>query len=218
MKVAVLGTGMVGQTIATKLASMQHSVMIGSRDRNNPKAKEWIGKVPKLSLGTFAEAAQFAEIIFICTLGTGTLPALKLAGEKSLASKILIDVSNPLDFSKNNQPSLFVCNTDSLAEQIQRIYPKTRVVKTLNTLNSKVMVNPSTLTGPHNLFLAGNDENAKQVVKAFLEDNFGWTPTSFIDLGDITGARSAEMLVMLWIRLWNTLQNPVFNYNIVTPT
>ncbi len=216
MRIAVLGTGMVGQTIASKLASLRHEVMVGSRDAKNPKARDWVDSTEGLQLGTFADAAQFGEIVFNCTLGSGTLPALKLAGEKNLGSKILIDVSNPLEYSKNHYPTLFVCNTDSLAEQIQRTYPKVRVVKCLNTLTCQVMIQPENLSSETNLFIAGNDEDAKTEVQNFLARNFGWSLDSFIDLGDISGARSAEMTVLLWIRIWSALQSPVFNYKIVT--
>ena len=217
MKISVLGTGMVGQTIASKLAIMGHEVMIGSRDRNNPKAKEWIKKISKLSLGTFNDSAQFGELIFNCTLGSATLSALELAGEKSLGSKILIDTSNPLEFSKTNEASLFICNTDSLSEQIQRAYPKVKVIKCLNTLTAQLMVNPDLIPGKHNLFIAGNDEESKLNVRFLLHENFGWNDDCFIDLGDLSGARSAEMLVLLWIRLWNHFQNPVFNFSLLSP-
>jgi predicted dinucleotide-binding enzyme len=215
MKISVLGTGMVGQAIAGKLTE-KHDVMVGSRDRNNPKAKEWIKKLSKISLGTFEESAQFGEIIFNCTQGSGTLSALALAGEKALGSKIIIDTSNPLDFSPSHELSLFVCNTDSLAEQIQRTYPNTKVIKTLNTLTAQLMVNPSLLQGKHNLFIAGNNGAAKTTVRSFLHESFGWTDDAFIDLGDITGARSAEMFVMLWVKLWNHFQNPMFNVSVLT--
>lgn len=217
MKISVLGTGMVGQTLATKLASLGHEVMIGSRDKKNPKASEWIKKLPKTSLGTFAESAGFGEIILNCTLGSAALAALKLAGEQNLGSKIVIDTTNPLNFSKNNEPSLFVCNTESLAEQIQDAFPKIKLVKALNTVTIQLMVNPGLLPGTHNLFIAGNDSNAKKSVRAFLNTNFGWHEDAFIDLGDLSGARASEMIIMMWIRLWQHFQNPVFNYHVITP-
>ncbi len=216
MKIAVLGTGLVGQTIATKLANLGHTILVGSRDRENAKAKSWIQKLKDCSLGTFTEAAHFGELIFNCTNGAGSLDALKLAGAKNLASKIMIDLSNPLDFSKDRTPRLFVCNDDSLAEQIQRTYPQVKVVKTLNTLTTQLMVNPKLLSGRHNLFIAGNDSEAKKTVRAFIVSNFAWQEEDFIDLGDLTGARASEMIVLMWIRLWGSLQNPVFNYKIVT--
>ncbi len=217
MKISVLGTGMVGQTIATKLASVGHEVKVGSRDANNPKAKEWTKKLAKVSLGTFEESAAFGELIFNCTLGSATMHAMELAGEKNLGSKIIIDTSNALEFSSSGEASLFVCNKDSLAEQIQKHYPKTKVVKTLNTLTADLMVNPSSLPGKHHLFLASNHEDAKKNVIILLHDAFGWSEDSFIDLGDITGARAAEMMVMVWIRVWNHFQSPIFNFAVVSP-
>lgn len=217
MKISVLGTGMVGQTIATKLGETGHEVMVGSRDRNNPKAKEWIKKVTKVSLGTFEESAKFGDLMFNCTLGAATLQALDLANAQSLGSKILIDTSNPLHFSKDNEPSLFACNTDSLAEQIQKTYPNLKVVKTLNTLTAMLMVHPDLLPGKHNLFIAGNDSMAKKDVRLLLCNSFGWKEDSFLDLGDITGSRAAEMMILMWIRLWGYYQNPVFNFSIVSP-
>lgn len=216
MRIGVLGTGMVGQAIATKLAE-KNDVMVGSRDRNNLKAKAWIEKVSKMSLGTFEEAAQFGEVIFNCTKGSATLAAFSLAGEKALGNKVVIDTANPLEFSPTHEVSLFVSNTDSLAEQLQRTYPQIKVVKTLNTMTASLMVNPSLLPGKHSLFLAGNHDDAKKKVMTVLESNFGWKPESFIDLGDITGARSLEMLVTVWVRLWNHYQNPLFNFSIITP-
>ena len=217
MNISVLGTGMVGQTITTKLASIGHKVMVGSRDRKNPKALEWIKKLSNVSLGTFAESAAFGEMIFNCTLGSASLAALTLASEKNIDSKILIDTSNPLDFSKQHEVSLFICNTESLSEQIQQTFPKAKVVKTLNTLTASLMVNQGGLPGKHNLFLCGNDEAAKRSVRFFLRDSFGWAEDSVLDLGDITAARATEMYVMVWVRLWQYFQNPVFNLSILPP-
>lgn len=218
MKVSVLGTGMVGQCIATKLAHLDHEVMVGSRDRKNPKAQEWIKQESKLSLGTFEDSAAFGDLIFNCTLGSASLNALEMAGEKNIGSKILIDTANPLEFGSKNEATLFVCNTDSLGEQIQKRFPEAKVVKTFNTINAKLMVHPSLLKEKHNIFLAGNHENAKKTVRDFLTENFKWKEDSFIDLGDISGSRAAEMLAMVWIRLWQHYQNPVFNFSVASPS
>jgi predicted dinucleotide-binding enzyme len=213
MKLGVLGTGMVGNTIATKLVQLGHEVKMGSRTSGNQKAVEWAkANGPRASNGTFAEVAEFSEIIFNCTAGAASLEALKLAGPKNLKSKILVDVSNPLDFSKGMPPTLTVCNTDSLGEQIQRTFPEAKVVKTLNTINCNVMVTPHILAGTHDIFMSGNDSNAKSKVREILTNWFGWK--SVIDLGDISTARGTEMYLALWVRLMAAYQTPNFNIKI----
>lgn len=215
MKIAVLGTGIVGEAIASKLADVGHEVTMGSRTANNEKAVAWAQKKGgKAKNATFADAAASAELIFNATLGTATLDVLKLAGEKNLSGKVLIDVANPLDFSKGMPPSLFVSNTDSLGEQIQRAFPNTKVVKTLNTMNCYLMVNPSLVPGDHTVFLSGNDSEAKTKVARLLTESFGWKTNHILDLGDITTARGTESLLPIWIRLWGKLQNPNFNFHI----
>lgn len=212
MKIAVLGTGMVGDAIASKLIQLGHEVMMGSRTANNEKAWAWVSQSgPKASQGTFNDAAKFGDIIFNCTNGMGTLEALRQATAEHLNGKILVDVSNPLDFSKGMPPSLFVCNTDSLAEQIQREFPEVKVVKSLNTINCNVMVNPSLVPGEHDVFVSGNDADAKMKVKEILT-SFGWQ--TIVDLGDITSARAAEMWVFIWVRLWGYVGHPNFNLHI----
>ncbi|HTY10153.1 MAG TPA: NAD(P)-binding domain-containing protein [Bacteroidota bacterium] len=214
MKIGVLGTGMVGKVIATKLVQLNHQVKMGSRTANNEKAAEWVkANGMKASQGTFADAAEFGEILFNCTSGMASLEALKMAGEKNMNGKVLVDVANALDFSKGMPPTLFVCNTDSLAEQIQRTFPQVKVVKSLNTLNCNLMVNPSLVPGNHDVFVSGNDIVAKAKVTDILKNWFGWK--SVIDLGDLTAARGMEMLMPFWIRLMGTFQTPNFNYKIV---
>jgi predicted dinucleotide-binding enzyme len=205
---------MVGSTIATKLVKLGHEVKMGSRTPDNAKAAEWVKAAGgKASQGTYAEAAAFGELAFNCTAGTGSLAALEAAGKKNLAGKILIDVSNPLDFSKGMPPTLTICNTDSLGEQIQRRFPKAKVVKTLNTVNASVMVAPAQVAGgDHTVFVSGNDAGAKQAVTKLLV-TFGWK--DIIDLGDITSARATEMILPLWLRLWGALGSPTFNLRIV---
>jgi predicted dinucleotide-binding enzyme len=214
MKIGVLGTGMVGKAISTKLVQLGHSVKMGSRTSNNEKAAEWV-KVTgaNASQGTFADAAAFGELVFNCTSGMASLEVLKLAGANNLSGKALIDISNPLDFSKGMPPTLSVCNADSLGEQIQRAFPAVKVVKTLNTVNCNVMVNPSLVPGSHDIFVCGNDSGAKSKVTEILKNWFGWK--SVIDLGDITSARGVEMMMPIWIRLMGTLQTPNFNFKIV---
>ncbi|MGD0690566.1 MAG: NAD(P)-binding domain-containing protein [Candidatus Bathyarchaeia archaeon] len=214
MKLGVLGTGMVGNTIATKLVQLGHEVKMGSRTAGNEKAVQWAkANGAKASNGTFAETAEFGEIIFNCTAGSASLEALKLAGAKNLKGKILVDISNPLDFSKGMPPTLTVCNTDSIGEQIQRAFPDAKVVKTLNTINCNVMVTPHIVPGPHDIFMSGNDAKAKAKVREIVTDWFGWK--SVIDLGDITTARGPEMYLALWVRLMAVNQTPNFNIRIV---
>lgn len=214
MRVAVLGTGMVGEAIASKLVALGHLIMMGSRSAGNEKAIAWAKSAgANAAQGTFADAARFGEIVFNCTLGMASLEALKLAGEGNLKGKILIDVANPLDSSKGTPPPLAICNTDSLAEQIQRAFPDTRVVKALNTTHCQLMINPGLVPGDHDVFVSGNDAQAKTQVVAILKDWFGWK--SVIDLGDITTARGTEMLLPIWMRLWMKLGTSNFNFKIV---
>lgn len=226
MKIAVLGTGVVGQTLAEKLASLGHQVSIGTRNvqdalsRTNPdnfgrpSFKEWSKNNSSVKVGTYAEAVAGAEIIVNATNGGGSIEALQLAGKNNLSGKILLDISNPLDFSKGMPPSLFVCNTDSLGEQIQRTFPELKVVKSLNTMNAYIMVNPGLVPEEHQAFMSGNDEGAKGKVKELLK-SFGWKDTMIIDMGDISTARGTEQLLPIWIRLWGALKTPMFNFRIV---
>jgi len=214
MKIAVLGTGVVGNAIGTKLIQLNHQVMMGSRTANNEKASAWVKQNGgNASQGTFADATKFGEIIFNCTNGAGTPAALNQAGAENLKGKILIDISNALDFSKGMPPTLFVCNTDSLGEQIQRAFPEAKVVKTLNTINCNIMVNPSLVPGDHDVFVSGNDADAKAKVKDILTNWFGWK--TVIDLGDISSARTTEMWVLLWVRLMGAVGHPNFNLHIL---
>lgn len=214
MKISILGTGMVGHALASKLASLDHEVCMGGRSEDNERAKAWVEKTGgSASNGTFAAAAEHGEVIFNCTLGTASLEALEQATAEHLDGKVLIDVSNPLDFSQGMPPSLTVSNTDSLAERIQRAYPDARVVKALNTINASVMVNPGVLgDGEHATFLSGNDHEAKLVVRGILE-SFGWK--QIVDLGDITTARGTEQYLPLWVRMMSALGTPTFNIKIV---
>ena len=202
MKIGVLGTGVAGQTVAAKLVTLGHDVMMGARSADNEKVlgfAERTGGRP----GTFADAAGHGDMVLNCTRGDTSLAMLTtLAAE--LDGKVLIDVANPLDFSHGFPPTLSVSNTDSLAEQIQRALPKTFVVKSLNTVNAAVMIEPSRVPGHHTVFVSGNDQHAKGKVMDFLR-SLGWQ--SIIDLGDITSARAAEQLLPLWVRLFTALGN-----------
>ena len=214
MNIAVLGTGLTGQTIGTKLVRLGHEVMMGSRDPAKPEAVAWARDAGQHALyGTFQNAAQFGELVFNCTLGAASLQALEQAGTENLRDKILIDTSNPLDRSTETW-KLTVCNTDSLGEQIQRAFPESKVVKTLNTVNANVMVDPAKLSEMTDIFVSGNDLEAKATVVMILKDWFGWRRIT--DLGNITTARSAEMYVLLWHNLRNTISEKRFNIRIVT--
>jgi hypothetical protein len=227
MKIAILGTGVVGQTIAAKLFELGHQVMVGTRDVAStlanttpspyglPPFSAWLGQNPGVSLGTFAEAAAQAEVVINAASGAGSLDALHLAGDANLNGKILMDISNPLDFSHGLPPTLTICNTDSLGEQIQRAFPQVKVVKTLNTVTASLMVNPRQVAdGEHHIFVCGNDAQAKAQVTQYLQSWFGWK--HILDLGDITSARGTEMYLPIWLRLWGALGTGVFNIQIVT--
>jgi hypothetical protein len=214
MRIGVLGSGVVGQTIGSKLIHLGHEVMMGSRDAANPTAITWAKKEgPRASFGTFANSAAFAELIFNCTLGSASLAALEHAGAENLEGKILIDTANPLDYSSEIW-TLTVSNTDSLGEQIQRAFPRARVVKTLNTMNCNVMVDPGKLAERTDVFVGGNDTEAKAVVISILRDWFGWK--SVIDLGDIRTSRAVEMFVVMWQSLRNWTSSHRFNIRVVT--
>jgi hypothetical protein len=207
---------MVGETLASKLVALGHEVRMGSRTADNEKAVAWAKRAgAKASQGTFADAAAFGELLFNCTRGSGSLEALSAAGAHHLRGKILLDTSNPLDFSKGMPPSLFVPSDDSLGERIQRAFPDVKVVKTLNTLSAQVMVEPSRVPGEHAVFVSGNDAEAKRQVKELLTGGFGWKQV--IDLGDITTSRGTEAYLVLWLRLWGALGTTDFNIGLHRP-
>jgi predicted dinucleotide-binding enzyme len=215
MRIGVLGTGMVGNTIATRLVEGGHEVMMGSRTRDNDKAVGWARKAgERASQGAFEDVARFGEVLFNCTSGTKSLAALEQAGADAMGNRS-DGFSNPLSFVPGELPTLTVMNTDSLGEQIQRAFPQLRVVKTLNTLNTLLMVNPGALPGEHNIFMSGNDAEAKTKVAGWLGEWFGWKAEAIIDLGDITTARGTEMVLPLWLRLMVTFKTPMFNFHIV---
>ena len=212
MRIGVLGTAGVGQTIATKLVELGHEVTMGSRSAGNEKAAEWVsGAGEGASEGSFADAAAHGEMLFNCTAGTASVDALRAAGDEELRGKVLVDVANALDFSQGMPPTLTVCNDDSLGEQIQRAFPDTRVVKALNTVTSSVMVDPIDGT---NLFICGDDAGAKQEVADLLA-GFGWPAGSIVDLGGIEAARGTEMYLPLWLRLMGAQGTPQFNIAVV---
>jgi predicted dinucleotide-binding enzyme len=217
MQIGVLGTGGVGRAIATRLVSLGHEVKMGSRTADNENAAEWMSASGEgASQGTFADAAAVGELVFNCTSGSASLAALEQAGADNLSGKVVVDVSNPLAFTEGVPfpTGLFTDTTQSLAERIQDAFPAGRVVKTLNTINSDVQVDPTKLAGEHDVFVAGNDEAAKSEVKTLLE-SFGWPPERIVDLGDLTGARGMELYVVLWLRLFTTQGTPAVNIHVV---
>ena len=215
MKIGVLGTGIVGRTIATKLVELGHEVTMGSRSAHNEQAAEWAAETGAgAAQGTFADAAASAELLFNCTSGAGTLDALRSIPREHLSGKTLADVSNPLDFSQGMPPGLLTDSRDSLGEQIQREIPEARVVKTLNTVNASVMVDPAGVHGEHDVFVCGNDADAKAEVSALLE-SFGWPSDRIVDLGDISGARGTEAYLLLWLRLYGAVGTGAFNIRVV---
>jgi predicted dinucleotide-binding enzyme len=216
MRFAVLGTGTVGQTLAGKLSSLGHEVTMGARRAGNEKAVAWAAEAGEgAAEGSFADAAEASEAIVNATAGSASLEALGQAGADRLAGKLLVDVANPLDFSHGMPPSLTVCNTDSLAERIQREFPAARVVKALNTVTASVMVDPGSVPGSHTLFMAGDEDPAKAEVGDLLE-SFGWPRADLMDLGGIDAARAMEMYLPLWLRLYGATGTPQLNVKVVT--
>jgi predicted dinucleotide-binding enzyme len=225
MKIAVLGTGMAGRTIASRLAALGHDVTIGTRDpamtmaraepdgMGNAPYTDWAEANSVVRLATFAEAAAGAELVINATNGAASLEALESAGRNNLANKVLVDIANPLEFSQGMPPTLFVKDSDSLAEQIQRAFPDAKVVKTLNTMNAYLMADPKLVAGgDFTTFVSGNDAAAKRLVTRLLTE---LGHADVIDLGDITTARGAEMILPMWLRLWGALDTPMFNFKIV---
>lgn len=213
MNIAVLGTGMVGNTIGKKLIELGYTVMMGSRTADNEKAAKFVSDNGSKALqGTFADAAGFGELIFLCTKGEATLDIVQLAKPENFKGKVVIDISNPLDFSKGMPASLFISNTDSLGEHVQKAMPEAHIVKTLNIVNCEVMVNPSKSNGDPTMFMSGNSAEAKEKVKGILEQ-FGWN--DIIDLGDITTARGTEMMLPIWLRTYMATGNGYIAFKIV---
>lgn len=211
MKIGILGSGMVGQALAAKLAAIGQDVMISAR--NPEKLNDFVAQHSSVRVGAPAETAAFGEFIFEALSGAAAVDALKPLAP-ALAGKILVDIANPLDFSRGMPPSLSISNTDSLGEQIQAALPETKVVKALNTLTAGLMVNPGALAGgDHTLFICGDDAAAKTEVMRFFTEWFGWR--DMVDVGDITTARGAEAILLLWIRLFMKFGTPMFQFKLV---
>ena len=224
MNIAILGTGVVGRTVAARLSDLGFKVYIGTRNvdillarknkDNRSEFNDWYQNHREIHLGTFNEVSESSKIIFNCTSGMISTSVLNSIKKENLKDKILVDIANPLDFSNGMPPSLNPVNTTSLGEVIQEQYPTIKVVKTLNTMTAALMVEPKLIEGNHNVFVCGNDDDAKQQIGEILH-KFGWKERQIIDLGDITNARATEMLLPIWLRLWNKLGTPLFNFNIM---
>lgn len=205
MKIGMLGTGLVGQTLGNKLVALGHHVAMGSRSAANEAATRWaVAGGERASHGTFADAAAFGEVVFNATAGMASLAVLCAAGAEHLRGKLVVDVSNPLDFSQGTPATLSICNTDSVGEQLQHAFPEALVVKTLNTVSCEIMVDPAKIPGLHNVFVSGNDACAKDQTCEILRA-LGWPAAAIIDLGNIDTARGPEMYLPLWLRLWGAL-------------
>jgi 8-hydroxy-5-deazaflavin:NADPH oxidoreductase len=228
MNIGIIGSSTVAQTLAARLLQLGHSVMVSSRDTSLAKDLGPRGTVPsaadfaashralgrEAAAGSFADAAAHGEVVINATAGGHSLEALEAAGGANLAGKILVDVANALDFSRGTPPTLLFCNTDSLAERIQAAFPEARVVKTLNTVTAMVMVDPAQFEEATAIFVAGNDQAAKDWVRTeLLESWFGWRQV--LDVGDVTAARGLEMWMPLWLRLMGATGTPFFNLRIV---
>jgi predicted dinucleotide-binding enzyme len=225
MRIAVLGTGSVGQTLAGRLAELGHEVTVGTRDVAVSLARTetdqrgvagfgaWSLANPGVGVATLADAARGAELLLNATSGEASLAVLAAAGAENLAGKVLIDIANPLDFSAGFPPTLFVKDDDSLGERIQAAFPQLKVVKSLNTMTASVMARPVEVgEGDHTVFLSGDDAEAKKTVGVLLAE---LGHTDVIDLGDITTARGTEMLLPLWIRLMQATGTDRFNFKVV---
>jgi predicted dinucleotide-binding enzyme len=214
MRIGVLGTGIVGRTIGSKLITLGHEVRMGSRSAGNEIAVAWAEEASgDAGEGSFADAAGFGELLFNCTSGAGSLDALAAAGEENLHRKVLVDVANPLDFSGGMPPTLSICNDDSLGERIQATFPEVLVVKALNTINCAVMVEPGRVPGDHAVFVCGENAEAKGRVGELL-GSFGWPEERIVDLGGIAAARGTEMYLPLWLALYGKLGTGDFNITI----
>ncbi|MFE7171355.1 NADPH-dependent F420 reductase [Streptomyces sp. NPDC057616] len=210
MRYAVLGTGVVGRTLGGKLVELGHEVTLGSRAKDNPAALEWARATGAgARAGTFEEAASPAEVVITAVGGRVTLAALEAAGAANLDGKIVVDVSNPIAF-EDGQVQLDPVGSDSVGEQVQRAFPHARVVKTLNTVNCDVMVQPSLVPGEHQIFVCGEDADAKEQVTGMLGE-FGWPAHRVLDLGGIVASRGVEMYLPVWLDLMRRFGTPHFN-------
>jgi predicted dinucleotide-binding enzyme len=225
MKIGIIGSGVVAQTLGAKLVELGHDVVLGTRDpskldeKKNMAAtlREWLAAVAKTGkkarVVTFQEAAAHGDLLFNATHGQASIEALKLAGADKVGPKVLIDTANELDFSKGMPPGSLASQTNCLGERIQAAFPNLKVVKSLNTIGAPVMVAPQALAGgEHTVFVSGNDAPAKAAAAELLK-SFGWKDV--LDLGDISSARGPEMYMGMWIRLWGATGTGMLNVKVV---
>ncbi len=229
MKVSILGTGNVGQTFAAKFVELGHEVMLGTRNVEATLARtatdnygslpfgEWHANNKSVQLGTFADSVAFGEIVVNALQGAITISTLTSVPAASLEGKIILDIANPLDFSKGFPPTLLneLNNDNSLGEELQKVLPQVHVVKSLNTMYCGLMVNPRALGEDSTVFVSGNNADAKTKVKEILA-SFGWKETEILDLGDITTARGTESILPIWLRIYGATQNGFFNLKVAT--
>ena len=220
MDIGVIGTGIVGRTLASGLAAGGHRVAVGTRDvqatvdRHGPDSdfQAWLAEHPGIRLQRFIDAAAGADLVVNATAGRHSLDALQAAGAANLDGKVLLDVANPLDVSRGFPPRLDPVDVDSLGERIQRAFPQACVVKSLNTMSAPMMVDPEHARPAHTAFVSGNDAAAKETVVGLVH---GLGHADVIDLGGIETARGPEMYLGLWVRLFGALGTPEFNVKIV---
>ena len=213
MRIAVLGSGTVGRTLSTRLAELGHTVTLGTRDPEATRTRPEVEEVPGVTLATFSDAVAEVDVVVVALGGAVALAVLESIGPERLAGTVLVDVTNPLDFSAGFPPTLSVKDTDSLAEQVQRLLPDTKVVKTLNTMNAAVMAHPERVGGgDHTVFVSGDNPTAKAVVQGLLIE---MGHTDVLDLGGIETARGAEMFLPLWLRLMGALGTADFGVKVV---
>jgi predicted dinucleotide-binding enzyme len=195
MKVAVLGSGDVGKTLAGGFLQYGHDVVLGTREPN--KVADWAAQHPKARIDSFANAAKFAEVIVLAVKGTAAADAVRAAGAANLARKVVIDATNPIaDAPPVNGVVKFFTNLDeSLMERLQREFPDARFVKAFNSVGHRSMIQPKFQGGKPTMFICGNDDAARQTVRGIL-DQFGWETA---DMGKAEAARAIEPLCMLWL-------------------
>lgn len=222
MKIAILGTGTVAQSLSEKFIELEYDVTLGTKNPQETKGRttpnqvtgvsfsDWYKVNSKVKLSRFANVTQDVGLVINATQGTESLQVLNQIGKESLKGKILLDIANPFDASKG---VMTICNTDSLGEQIQAAFPDTKVVKSFNTMNAYIMTHPNSIPGNHNVFISGNDEYAKSVVKDLFK-TIGWKENNIIDLGDISTARGTELLLPIGLRLYGVFGHSNFNFHI----
>lgn len=219
MNIGVLGTGTVGEAIATALTEKGFNVRMGSRTPDNEKAAAWVKKSnDHATQGDFNDAAAFGEIVFVCLNGSYALDVIRSLATDTVEGKIIVDITNPLDFTHGMPPRIIegLGNATSLGEEIQKALPNSFVVKTLNTVNYKLMVNAKVVNGgDHHLFVCGDDTESKNKVKHFLVDHFNWKADHMVDLGGIQASRAVEAIVPFWVLVYQALGTPLFNFKVV---